>query len=58
MGKKNKKVTKKNLKLQRLMARLTLLNEQRPTSQFQVKIWNQQRDTIIRQLKKYGIEVE
>lgn len=58
MGKQGKKAAKKHLKLQRLMARLTLLNEQRPTSQFQVKIWKQQRDNIIRQLAKHGIEVQ
>lgn len=58
MSNRSKKEAKKQRKLQRLMARLTLLNEQRPTNQFQVRIWKQQRDNIARQLAKHGINVE
>ena len=52
------KKPKKQDRVLRLMARLTLLNEARPTDAFQLKIWTQQRETIMRQLKKHGIETE
>ena len=48
----------KDEKLLRLMARLTLLNEQAPTTPFELKIWRQQRANILKQLKKHGIETE
>jgi len=54
------KKEKQEQRLKRLMARLTLLNAEPPIrgSEYQQKMWLQERSRIIRQLKKYGIEME
>jgi len=45
-------------RLQRLVARLTLLNAEVPTTEYGHKMLAQERANIIRQLQKYNIRME
>lgn len=59
--KKQKAETKKTVRIQRLMARLTLLNSTPPEwgdSDHRRKTWADERAQIIRQLRRHGIEME
>lgn len=60
MTKAEKKRIKQELRLRRLMARLTVLNANPPVggSEYQRKMWIQERARIIHQLKRHGIEME
>lgn len=61
MPKKNKKREKLQHRIQRLMARLTLLNSNPPQagdSRHRIKMWAQEHAQVKRQLKRRGLEVE
>ncbi len=59
--KQNKKREKLQQRIQRLMARLTLLNSDPPKagdSPHRIKMWAQEHAQVKRQLKRRGLEVE
>ena len=61
MSKNSKKREKLQLRIQRLMARLTLLNSNPPQagdSPHRIKMWAQEHAQITRQLKRRGLLVE
>lgn len=61
LSKQEKKQAKLQARLQRLMARMTLLNSDTPRpdwSEHRIKMWAKERDQIVRQLRRHGIELE
>jgi hypothetical protein len=58
--KKSKQVLKKEQRVQRLVARLTLMNSDPPQfgwSDHRRQTWRRERANLLRQLKKHGIEM-